>query len=314
MITGRWIGYRYRRGLNTGEVTDVVAVDEKLPLEEVPEDELLPPSVDVVEAVFTAYALTDHRRPCPPGYSIGHVDVTAGTLGAWVRTENGDVVALSNNHVLANSNKGLIGDMIVQPGRADDPGLQPFGTLYDFVPVIFQDKKKLAGAWWKLWKGIANVGARLVGCDYRLVVIRQSQNLVDAALCEPDDPAYVDATFPFGEVVGMKPLVLGDPVMKVGRTTEMTFGTVEGINAAISVQYGSQIAEFEDQVIIRGVDGVGFSAGGDSGSAIVTDHALGGLLFAGGNGITVANRIEYVQTLLGIEGVVAAPVLAYSPS
>jgi hypothetical protein len=112
----------------------------------------------------------------------------------------------------------------------------------------------------------------------------------------------------------MKSLVLGDSVMKVGRTTEMTFGTVEGINAAISVQYGNQIAEFEDQVIIRGVDGVGFSAPGDSGSAIVTDQSLGGLLFAGGNGITVANRIEHVQTLLGIESVVAAPILAYSPS
>jgi hypothetical protein len=302
MITGRWTGYRYTAGRNTGEVTQVVAVDEKLPPEEVPEDELLPPHVDVVEATFTAYALTSFQRPCPPGYSIGHIDITAGTLGAWVERD-GQQLALSNNHVLANSNAGRVGDTIVQPGRADDPQSPRFGVLHDFTPIVFQDKKKLAGLWWRLWKGIGNTGARAVGCTFRLVVVQQAANLVDAALCLPDDPSHVEREFPeWGLPKGARTLLLGDNVKKVGRTTEHTFGVVEGVGATISVQYGAgQIAEFEDQVIIRG-DGE-FSAPGDSGSAILTDEdmAVGGLLFAGGNGITVANRFENVQALLGVE-------------
>jgi hypothetical protein len=298
MITGRWTGFRYTAGVNTGQVTEIVAVDRKLPPGEVPERELLPAHVDVVEAVFTAYELTGFRRPCPPGFSIGHVDVTAGTLGAWVERD-GQVLALSNNHVLANSNAGRKGDVIVQPGRADDPSLQRFGVLDDFVPVVFQDKKKLAGLWWRLWKGIGNLGARAVGCTFRLVVVQQAVNLVDAAVCQPDTPDYADLT---GNPTVAHILELGDTVEKTGRTTGFTIGTVEGVNATISVQYGAQIAEFEDQIIIRGISGE-FSAPGDSGSAILTsDHqgALGGLLFAGGNGITIANRWEHVQTLLNI--------------
>jgi hypothetical protein len=295
MITGRWTGFRYTAGQNTGQVTEVVAVDRKLPPSEVPEGELLPAHADVVEAVFTAYELTGFRRPCPIGFSIGHVDVTAGTLGAWVERD-GQILALSNNHVLANSNAGRKGDVIVQPGRADDPSLQRFGTLDDFVPVVFQDKKKLAGLWWRLWKGIANLGARTVGCTYRLVVVQQAVNLVDAAVCQSDTPDFVDLT---GNPTTTHALALGDVVEKTGRTTEHTTGTVEGVNATVTVQYGAQTAQFEDQAIIRGSEGE-FSAPGDSGSAIHSQGALAGLLFAGGNGITIANRWEHVQTLLNI--------------
>ena len=40
-------------------------------------------------------------RPAPSGISIGHIDITAGTLGGLVRDrESGDVVILSNNESL----------------------------------------------------------------------------------------------------------------------------------------------------------------------------------------------------------------------
>jgi hypothetical protein len=316
MITGRWIGYRYRGGRRTDEVVEVVAVDEKKPIDQLDPEEVLPPEVDVVEAVFTIQSLTplttpqsliDLRRPCPPGYSIGHEDITAGTLGAWVERD-GEVLVLSNNHVLANSNAGDIGDVILQPGAHDDPSRQQFGVLADYVTITFNslsDKKdKLPSKmWWKLWKGIANFGAQLVGCEYRLVVVKPEPvaNTVDAALCLPDNPFYVDLTYPILgiEVDGVRNLWLDDVVEKVGRTTRYTRGLVEGVDAEVTVNFDAgRTATFVDQVIIRGEEG-DFSAGGDSGSAILSGTKIGGLLFAGGGGITIANRIENVQALLG---------------
>ena len=51
------------------------------------------------------------QRPLCIGCSVGHFNVTAGTLGAFVRPRGGGLLAiLSNNHVLANENREKKGD------------------------------------------------------------------------------------------------------------------------------------------------------------------------------------------------------------
>ena len=87
-------------------------------------------------------------------YSVGHVDITAGTYGTAVyRILPGGSVnpprhglgiprswyILSNNHVLANSNDANIGDLILQPGPFDG-GTDPedaIARLRAFVPITF---------------------------------------------------------------------------------------------------------------------------------------------------------------------------------
>ncbi len=70
-------------------------------------------------------------------------------------------------------------------------------------------------------------------------------------------------------------LLIGAAVQKVGRTTGFTSGSVNTINASVSVCYDapqcSQVALFVDQIV---VGPGGFSAGGDSGSLIVGDDGL----------------------------------------
>src|SRR5262249_38641622 len=74
-------------------------------------------------------------RPLRIGSSIGHVDFPAGTLGCFVRRgDNGRVLILSNNHVLANENRARPGDPVLQPGRLD-LGRHPddaVGELFEF--------------------------------------------------------------------------------------------------------------------------------------------------------------------------------------
>jgi hypothetical protein len=98
---------------------------------------------------------------------------------------------------------------------------------------------------------------------------------------------------------------LGLEVQKFGRTTLLTVGRITGIHATIDVLYRNGTARFEDQIVISG-NGRGFSAGGDSGSLVVTKGALFGdrrpvgLLFAGSSVSTLANPIGPVLERFGV--------------
>ncbi len=53
-------------------------------------------------------------RPAPGSVSIGHYKITASTLVAAVTDKKtGDLLILSNNYVLANSNEGKIRDSLL---------------------------------------------------------------------------------------------------------------------------------------------------------------------------------------------------------
>ncbi len=319
------IGYKYRAGRRTDEVTIVVGVRTKLPAVQVAPGRLVPSRFDGVPTDVIQYgevkphALTSRRRPCPPGYSIGHPQVTAGTLGAWVlRGQGSEHYILSNNHVIANSNGATLGDFIRQPGTADGgTDNDRFARLTEYVRIRFDGetngggnggKKTAASYAWKAWQAPANFVARLVNCPFRLVVMPQRvdqpyPNLVDAAVAQVMLEEWVDPVVPnVGEIAGIRDLQLGDRVQKTGRTTEHTQGMVETVNAEVRVDYGpgNGTATFTDQLIVRADTGE-FSAPGDSGSAVLTaDAFLGGLLFAGGEGITIVNRIANVVSLLGL--------------
>jgi hypothetical protein len=106
---------------------------------------------------------------------------------------------------------------------------------------------------------------------------------------KPNSLTYTQAT-------GNPPFI-GQSVMKYGRTTRLTIGTINGINVTLSVCYNSscsRTATFIDQIAIGSNN---FSRAGDSGSLIVSNDANAypiGLLFAGGGGITFANPIDAV--------------------
>jgi hypothetical protein len=101
------------------------------------------------------------------------------------------------------------------------------------------------------------------------------------------------------------PPLIGQSVMKYGRTTRLTTGTVNGVNVTLNVCYNSScslIATFTDQIAIGSNN---FSRAGDSGSLIVSNDANAnaypiGLLFAGGGGITFANPIDAVLNSLNV--------------
>lgn len=302
-VVGLGIGYKEVSGELTDTLSLVVSVVKKVDARLlVGPQRIIPTSfngipTDVQQTgIIQALAYTDRYRPAPGGVSIGHKDVTAGTLGCLVSKDD-EIFILSNNHVLANSNNAQIGDPILQPGKADGGTVEndQIAALEDFVRVEFLLDCPYAVATVKT----LNTLCRLVGSGYRYSAIRpiQATNIVDVAIARPLDDTYVEnRILDIGTPVGIAEGELGKDVQKTGRTTEHTIGRITQVDATIQVMYGPNVAVFEDQLIASEM-----ATGGDSGSAVLTmDNHVVGLLFAGGEGVTVFNRIQNVMGQLNI--------------
>jgi len=237
----------------------------------------------------------DKWRPAPGGVSIGHKDITAGTLGCLVR-QDGQTFILSNNHVLADSNAGRFGDPILQPGPADGGVLaDQIATLEAFIPIHFEGDSSLCPITQTV-ESTLNWILELMGSSHRFRTYQDTSNLVDAAIARPTD-SVEKTILDIGEPTGIIQGALGMKVKKSGRTTELTHGVVQQINATVRVGYGgNRTALFTDQLITDTR-----SAGGDSGSTVLNENNfLVGLLFAGSDTISVVSTIQNVMAALDL--------------
>lgn len=301
------IGYKITKGAKTPTLSIVCSVVKKLPASSLFARDMVPATVnniptDVVETgpIRALQSHTAKYRPAPGGVSIGHRDITAGTLGCLVK-KSGQIFILSNNHVLANSNEASIGDPILQPGPYDG-GKYPddhIASLEEFVPISFDEQASdcsLTRALASLFNGIA----RIFGSEDRLKAVRTQavENKVDAAIARPlSDQDVRSEILEIGTINGLAQGELGMAIKKSGRTTGLTTGEILQVDVTVNVQYGAgRIARFSDQLLAGAM-----SQGGDSGSAVLDNgNKLVGLLFAGSDNTTIINRMENVFSGLGL--------------
>ena len=196
----------------------------------------------------------------------------SGTLGSLI-TDGTTQYILSNNHVLGRSGAAVVGEDVSQPGMID-----------------------------------SNCGIATVVADFTGAAPLGNSN-VDAAVAQlrlgqMDPTGFIeDIGIPSSTVVNP---TVGLGVAKSGRTTGFTTGTIASINTSVSVQYqqgcnkGKKFTvSYTNQVVINSST---FSAGGDSGSLIVTNnvsHNPVALLYAGSSSTTIGNPIAEVLTKLG---------------
>lgn len=202
------------------------------------------------------------------GTSGGNVnDITkrfccSGTLGSLVSIGSTQYI-LSNNHVMARADQAGIGEDISQPGLIDNG---------------------------------CRAGRRVA--DFSQTSTLGTEN-VDAALAQVVSGA-VSST---GEIldVGVPSSTTAAPaittVAKSGRTTGLTCGNVTSFATDVNVQYQKNcgqgkkfVISYTNQIV---VGGGGFSAGGDSGSLIVTAGQARpfALLYAGSSTTTIGNPV-----------------------
>jgi hypothetical protein len=309
-VVGVGTGFKSKNG-RRGDLCVVALVSQKVPRAGLAEADIVPREIDGVSTdviqvgqIRAHPARTDRWRPALGGVSIGHVDVTAGTLGVVVRDRaSGRRLVLSNNHVLANSNQAEIGDSILQPGRADGGTVAEdvFATLLRACPIAFTSGPptcSLALA----YASFGNTIAKLAGSKHRIEATwsdPQAVNRVDAAVAQPlQDQDLLDEIYEIGLIKGSMPAELGMNVRKSGRTTGLTNGQIIVLDATVKVQYGARTAQFEDQIVSTAM-----SQPGDSGSLLVAGEALlaVGLLFAGSDQATIYNPIDAVLSCLDVE-------------
>ena len=174
------------------------------------------------------------NRPLRIGGSIGHFKITAGTLGCFVRAAgDGPVMILSNNHVLANENRGKKGDAILQPGPFDG-GKNPDDSVATLTSFVRLNKSK--------------------------------PNLVDCAVAALDEGVKFNANEArrAGELAGLGDAALADheDVSKVGRTTGTTHGRITAFELDnVMVEYDIGVLRFDKQIEIEGAGIVALQPG-----------------------------------------------------
>ncbi len=230
----------------------------------------------------TRPARQSRQRPLRMGISIGHYRITAGTLGAFVQLGRGSARILSNNHVLADQDRGRRGDAILQPG-AYDGGRDPddrVGALAEWVRLSSTRPNRVDAALATIDEGVAYRAAVLTG-DAKLKGVLE-------------DPVDVD-----------------EVVEKLGRTTGRTRGRVTAFELDnVRVGYDRGDLRFDGQLEVEGAGAGPFSQGGDSGALVHTasGRLAVGLLFAGGEsggsngeGLTFCNPVRVVLDTLRAE-------------
>lgn len=223
-------------------------------------------------------------RPLRIGSSISHGNVTAGTLGCFVKDPDSYTYILSNNHVIANQNQAKRWDKICQPGTYD-------GGSTDNDQVATLQK----------W-----------------ITIQEKNNLVDAAIAMTSEDENHSSLDELGKLNGMyeEEIEPGHIVAKFGRTTGVTLGRVTAVEVDnVGVGFSDGARFFDQQIEIEGAEDVAFCQGGDSGSMVVSasdgrkgSHYALGLLFAGGprggsngKGLTYVNYLSNVFKALDVK-------------
>lgn len=312
-VVGVGLGHKIRSGEDTGELSVVVSVTRKQPLSALPPGDRVPQVLDdirtdVVETGILRALPNLHQEPgprdrwrpvVPPGVSLGHYMITAGTFGCLVHRGE-ELFILSNNHVLANTNNCAAWDPILQPGPADAGGPEDrIARLARYVPIVFESEPsecRIADVVVMLLNAIS----RLLGSQHQLRAtrLRNERNRVDAALARPLSPNQVThEILRIGPPLGVAASSLGTRVQKTGRTTGYTRGTVTQIDATLRIDYYGPQALFTGQSVASPM-----SQGGDSGSAVLDmDRRVVGLLFAGSKSATIFNPIYEVLSALDVE-------------
>jgi hypothetical protein len=236
-------------------------------------------------------------RPAPPppnpyqtrnmhfGVSGGNVnDIThafccSGTLGSLVAA-GGRQYILSNDHVLARQDQAAPGEDISQPGLIDN-GCGVATVVADFTAAVQLGTNNVDCA-------IAAVRAGLMNSTGFIEGLNGTGGQPSTSIAAPS--------------VGMA-------VQKSGRTTGHTTGTINSINTSVNVRYQKNcgsgrkyIISYTNQVVINSTT---FSAGGDSGSLILTNTSCAhpvALLFAGSSSTTIGNPISDVLNALSEVG------------
>jgi len=235
-------------------------------------------------------------KPLHLGASVAHERGSAGSLGAFVRLDDGGTGILSCVHVLAmaSSKPGAqIGDPIQQPGDPDPiPESNRIGKLTNcFAPFVLMQRNNLDAAIARLNNDIDHIGNQI-----------------------PKHSAIPESLWgkSIGQPMRTEELTLGMRICKIGRTTAFTRATLNAVDFQnLEVQFSGEAPfVFSGVHEVRWDKGTIFSAFGDSGALVLS---LDGLRPIGINFCALSGgrdmKLSYVVPWSRIEDIYGARLL-----
>ena len=219
--------------------------------------------------------LVTSQRPAQPGYDIGNRrSSSSGTLSCIVIDQQGTRLGLSCAHVISPGGASDLTSptrkIVICPSltRATDQGQlaeAPIGTLVNVLAPSFDPA--------------------------------DADTNIDAAVFAPNDTSALSAQI---ADVGSAPTGIngsvahGDKVHKVGATSGLTEGTVQGIELLTKVPYGDDVATFTDHIIVSN-----FASPGDSGALVLDEQNRAvGIHIGSADGMSVCTPIRRVLIAL----------------
>jgi hypothetical protein len=317
-VVGFGVGYKIKDGMSTGELSLVVYVREKLPLDQLSSEEQLRTRIfidketvshieekdvfrrnveqegiteggiptDIQEIGQPSFdqlgTYTSWERPVTAGISIGWQDDTTGSVGCFVRdTKSDKICILSAAHVFGQFQNPSSGDIIIQPGGDDGGKVQ----YVDPASVRSQDYFH-------------------AGKFVRHVAVHQSStgqtNTVDAAIAELIKQHEFRSRIEggIGTPVGVGRAELSMLVHKTGRTSGYTIGRVESAKATFRLELFGVDYDFTDLIATTVM-----SKSGDSGSLLLSldGNKAVGLLMGSSSSRSFFCKFENVISQLKVE-------------
>ncbi|MCK4500568.1 hypothetical protein KAU11_08720 [Candidatus Babeliales bacterium] len=329
-VIGVGVGLKEVCGKLTSDFSLRVHVGHKFSAQKLSTSERIPSNIngvliDVIDAKggYFVDGFTDKYRPLMAGISIGHKDITGGTIGGFVRRipDDGHIYIISNNHVLANCNLAAIGDECYQPAPCDT------GTPEDTVALLawFNELQYSSSGgsncpFAKSYAEFGNTISKLMKKSTRFETVmkpRAVMNEADVALARVVSGVAVDPQYyGLGHITEVAQPAIGDTLAKAGRTTGVTYGVVSEIGWVGTVGYGSnKIAWFDGQCVAEPREVSwdveypnNLSLGGDSGGNLGTiaedsplydeNSKIIGQLFAGNEKKTIFTPMPKVLNVI----------------
>lgn len=186
---------RIRDGVEVDEEVIVILVDEKVPKHTLAAADLIPEEIDgiptdvVISEKVEAAGTKEKVSPLIAGYSIGHINISAGSLGYFFeRIRDGHAPLLgSNRHVFSDTLGGMtLEKRILQPGPTDG-GLPPAAATY----LEGTNLKRALNPLNALWMVLVNLLYQLFGQNPPFDLTDSEPRNLDFAVAEPSEPVSI---------------------------------------------------------------------------------------------------------------------------
>ncbi|KOC46646.1 trypsin-like serine protease [Clostridium botulinum] len=285
-VVGIGRGYKVTKGICTNKECIKVLVSKKVPANEIPFSNLIPSiykgiPTDITETGPLKFqVLKEKVRPSICGYSIGPANShlykyninnttvkNTTTLGCIV-TDGKNEFILTTNHGIVNGTFTKAID-VSQPSP-DDGGVYPRDLIGHVAKCINLKEQS---------------------------TFHKPKNLVDACLIKVSNISDITPIiYNVGIPVGAQLPELHEEVLKVGRTSQLTFGQINVLDSTVTIKEGSKTYVFEDQIITSSM-----SDSGDSGAVLMNNKKFVlGMNIAGSTSCSVFNNIRNILKLFRV--------------